>query len=749
MLHSKKRKTRYFLTALATVFYLVSFAQVEQPEKEDGQVLVMTDPVDLRITNIADATAADLAEWNKVVNKMQGVKGVDPVGAYISGMPGERQGNINNWYPLSYEKQTLCGVLDHFNIFDGSGDEMDWNNFVLPNDEFSFLIEDALPYKGSDGIWGHIGGWIGGSDWHKDRAGNYLIEAEITPDQGLYQNFWFPKVDNPSSVLEGREVCFYGPWVREKVHGNRPEIHPSELIWWKEGNGYWMMAIQDDSNRFDERSDFDLDGFLVPSSWRPWAAPPLTYQFKIAFEVNPAAAGLPLKTYTREVYNRFVVTKDDTHASSDADDGTSHALVYNNQALLVVEEQQENDDDLGVRFVDLRKRSDGTIQGYIQITTKIGGKNIRGDEGFHVLHVPSLRPSSNTTIAPDLPTFTGFNKPEVEQEWDVKSIHPTIVNGTKVLVGNLNLKNVDEVNLSTTQRSSRTTVVKKGRRTIQVNDLPVLAATSIDVMDRSRTKRTLKKDGFALMSFLTAENYSSDFRTDERAWDKMTATFARGNIESPIDFGQSKTSSFTFTPTYSAMRDGKPSPEEGSPVTTYLNNTISQAKGAAIKNLYKENAPFKFSWKFKATNFTSKEAVKVNTITSGRQTKGLNIRFSNNSFQNDGIVISYPDDAIYEVEIELIVSDIFGNKSTNKYVVWSHYLSVKNSPKTIKKLLELASNINGVLNQKTLEGSKKRSPANKRSIEGLESFFVPAMNDGRITIKELQTIIAVCKNLER
>ncbi len=46
-----------------------------------------------------------------------------------------------------------------------------------------------------------------------------------------------------------------------------------------------------------------------PSNWKPWAEPPLTAQFKIAFEVNPLASKLPLRMDIRETYNRFVVTK--------------------------------------------------------------------------------------------------------------------------------------------------------------------------------------------------------------------------------------------------------------------------------------------------------------------------------------------------------------------------------------------------------------------------------------------------------
>ncbi len=348
------------------------------------------------IVNPPRSTQEDLNKWNRIVNKMRGIEGFDPVSNFINYPPSEKRivgipgtGSNNNWIPLSYKKQVCCGKLENFKTYDGFGDEMDWNFFVLPNDEFSFLITDALPYKKETRL-------MSSSGWHKNKRGQYQLEAEITPDQSLYDNPFFPKkgskkVGDPDVVLEGKEVCFYGPWVREWNHHYRPEIHPSEMIWWRLNGGYYMMLIQDDSNRFDSKDDFDLDG-LLPNNWKPWAEPPLTAQFKIAFEVNPSVSGLPYKMHISEVLKRFVVTKDDADASADADNGTSHTLVIDNKKLLTVNELQENDNDLGVKFVSITKRADGTIQGYVQITTKVGGPDLGGDEGYHLIHLASTIP---------------------------------------------------------------------------------------------------------------------------------------------------------------------------------------------------------------------------------------------------------------------------------------------------------------------------------------------------------------------
>ena len=387
---------------------------------------------DFLVTNPPRSTQEDIDKWNRIVTKMQGIEGFDPVGNIIGEYPAEKtQGSevvlhfFNNWVPIDSKKHACCGKLKKFKIYDGGNDEMDWGFYITPNDAFSFLIKDVLQYKDPDGYdaaWDgefslagfHMGenapgGWHVDEKFRDHRPGyewsKYLLEGEITPDESLYDNVFFPRRGKevihasgdisytPNLGSLGREICIYGPWVRERVHNNRPEIHPSEMIWWRENKGYYLMFLQDDSNRFDDQGDFDFGvlGGFTPDNWKAWAEPPLTAQFKIAFEVMPRASKLPIKMDIREIYKRFVVTKDDADASKDSDTGTSHTLVVNNKKLLVVNEQQENDNDLGVRFVDITERADGTIQGYLQITTKVGGPDLAGDEGYHVIYVSSSK----------------------------------------------------------------------------------------------------------------------------------------------------------------------------------------------------------------------------------------------------------------------------------------------------------------------------------------------------------------------
>lgn len=173
--------------------------------------------------------------WHRIVTDSLGVAGRDVAGVYIRGFPVEKNWLLhpyyNNWYPNDVYKQTLCGKLHRFGVYDGGwpeADEMDWNNFIIPNLPYRFIWSDTLIYADSlDPLF-----------WKKCGNTRECVEAELTPDQRFYENPWFPKTDEISPLenenARGPTVCTYGPWIRERIHHGRPEIHPSELIWWKD-----------------------------------------------------------------------------------------------------------------------------------------------------------------------------------------------------------------------------------------------------------------------------------------------------------------------------------------------------------------------------------------------------------------------------------------------------------------------------------------------------------------------------------
>lgn len=367
-----------------------------------------------------------------------GVFALDPVGHYIGeekawsgtgyGFSGWSQAiqsvlhqvNKVHWTPIDGTKRILCGKLHDFKIFDPkknwaeeTAEEMDWNLYIIPTDYHKNAIDlaDGEPTHDCDGT-------------------NDCMEGEVSPDEERYYTEWFPKINNdkrqnPPSPLEGKLICMYGPWVGDGGHDNRPEIHPSELIWWRStesltsvelrdegtvrgGEGsYYLMVVQDDSNRYDKEFRDHAgytSGYTCPSggecNGRPWSATPRTAKFRVAFEIEADAAD-PIYFGIQDHWSKNVVTGlfndavpgkniQEPWMDSPPDKSSTHGLALDGKLLVEVEELQENDKDIGVQFEDLCRyeKEDGKtyLRGFIALTTMIGGEK-DGEEGFQVLEV--------------------------------------------------------------------------------------------------------------------------------------------------------------------------------------------------------------------------------------------------------------------------------------------------------------------------------------------------------------------------
>ena len=693
-------------------------------------------PTNYVVNNLPSCSQAEIDEWNRVHNSMQGVKAFDPVGNTIYHPPAEKDwvwpfGYINNWIPLSSQKQTLCGELHHFNVYDGGGAEMDWNNFVIPNPDFDHLITNALPYKGGDGIW------CVDDDWHTCEGNNYCMEAEITPDQSFYENPWFPKSVG-ASILEGRDVCFYGPWIRECVHGHRPEIHPSEMIWWKENKQYVMMVVQDDSNRFDERGDFDTDG-LVPSNWKPWAKPPMTAQFKIAFQASPLQFGLPLKMSINDDFKRFVVTSEDSQASADADNGTSHTLVVNGRSIITVEEKQANDRDIGVKFVDLCVRSNGTIQGYVQLTTMVGGEDIGGDEGYHVIYATEPAPNIPDVV---LANFAGtLAKPRIKQGWDLNAVRAVPVDGGQTLVGTLNL-NSDKTAITSVQTLNsdgnpqvNTAARRTGQTAFQLVNFPLFEPSTITVNLATDSRTTVRHEGLRLMSLPIDSEYKG-FKKDDQAWALYARQVLKSTVAPPGIFGAAKTVDLLVTPLYVPVREGQAHAEEGSPVSEYLNESIAKESGQRMRNLAKKQNPFTLKWKFKAINLNTGKGVKVTTGSSGPN-EAVKVSIGRKHYENDQLNVQFPSDGgVYELRATLQLQDEFGNRSDKTYTLWSHYAQADQNEPGVKQLMEFSGTIKK--DRPVLSTAAPKNPG--LQTEALRLYITDAAKDKTLTIREIEAI---------
>ncbi len=353
-------------------------------------------PVDF--SNCPTCTTQDIQMLGDVNNLYQGLKGFNPSIPSTYNLIGNRKysGPVfpvlnsffgENWYPIRTEKQHVTGTVHRFGV-SNYGDESDWNIHIAPDPAFRNMIADALPYRKNN--------WYADADWNMTPEGFYTIEAEITPDEHRYGNPWFNNFNGQSSMVN-RRITAYGPFVREEAHGNHPEIHPCEQLWWKDGdNTYKVLLMNDDSNRFDDRADTvvyrsgkyelisgDYTARRVTTyGYQPWS-PNRNQEAElwVAFELNPALGGMKIDVQALDKYNIF-----QQGSFADVTEGDKYSISYQGNIVLTVQESAALDPYTSVSFKNVCfNTATGMLQGYVAIKTSVGNGN--GSEGFVALQI--------------------------------------------------------------------------------------------------------------------------------------------------------------------------------------------------------------------------------------------------------------------------------------------------------------------------------------------------------------------------
>lgn len=354
-------------------------------------------------SNCQDCSSAEINLFNEVMTKYQGLKGTNPSNPSTYGLIGNHKysgayGLSNfafgeNWYPIRIEKQILSGKFYSFGVTD-YGNESDWNIHVLPDSGFEDFIFDAIPYRSSN--------WYGHDDWGTTRDGKPLIEGEITPNKYRYGNPWFSNIRRESYLI-GKQICMYGPFVREEAHGNHPEIHPCEQIWWKEGDDtYMVLLVADASYRFNDIGDYE-DRNATTTNYTSWSrSSNQETELSIPFSVKPGQDVLYMSVQAEDNFNFYAGA-----SYTDPAVGNKYSISYKGSTVVTVQEAADIDRYVGVSFrnVCFNKR-EGRLQGHLILNTAIGNGSEK--EGFVALRIDKIRKQSNelpTLMAGDLTIF--------------------------------------------------------------------------------------------------------------------------------------------------------------------------------------------------------------------------------------------------------------------------------------------------------------------------------------------------------
>jgi len=287
------------------------------------------------------------------------------------------------WRPINGFRETLCGRLAKYYVATEHDDqkEYDWNLDVTPSAVFA-------PSMGADNI-----------------------ECEVTPAVPLRTNDFFPpKGTGRPSLLLHRNICVYGPWVRDLGNDDQREIHPAEAIWWRDlsgGSAVDVLLIQDAAiHRFTELADYDFDEDHdgQPDSnprWAPWVQYPHVEEIAIPFRYDPATARYPVISIETPRARQVV-----THLLSelaDSDDSSNHrlraaaAIAAPISQPILVEVRENVTQHTGIQFGDLCRAANGVINGNVRVLVALGRPNTR-DAGYLLLRFRTSSGSNNPVL---------------------------------------------------------------------------------------------------------------------------------------------------------------------------------------------------------------------------------------------------------------------------------------------------------------------------------------------------------------
>lgn len=671
-----------------------------------------------------------------------------------------------DWQPVTGYKYNMAGTLHHFNWETGGWfDDDDWNLYVVPDPPFHYLIKDVIAAKDN-------GGDIHSCD------GLACMEAETSPDKEFWHNGWFflptssahpiDKEGNGYSWLEGRKMGFFGPWIMDSNHEYRPEIHPVEMMWFKDhfpsGTGgspvpfdvFWLFFIQDNTGRFDDEDNFECDGF-TPSGWRPWAHSPLAGQFNIAFEVDPRSEAVSF--FISEVARRFVVTGTDAAALEDADDGVSHALEVNGKVVVRVQEEQPLDNDLGVTFTNLCLGSDGKLRGFVTIKSKIGGNDDSDEEGYHVLRVSrtvATRPDVVTPPKHDFPVLV-FESEEVGGSLKGDGNHFTadlwlILNGNDRMTDrDFEISKIDFAGPDI-RRELRFEQNKQEKKVL-IRDLPLVQNGTFTITSASGLVSTRRMAG--LSPFPGMKDTITRSAIDVNAGRFLSAsvggvpgvTLPKGKKLSALQETHLK-----LYPRYAPYLGDEPKTDARSSFANEINEAIAKNDQKKLEKFFNSAQPFTLEWTFEATNLATGKPVPVSTDRTDSQ--GVQIEFMSDPLPKDTLKIRFPSsglDGIIELRAKATVTDTKGKTSVLEHRVWSH--GFQSAGREVDDWLPLIHVLSGVRDKSEIfapERNRKEfsfPDIKKRRAFLVKGYVQQALKDKQITVGELRDVLRAIKTI--
>lgn len=671
-------------------------------------------------------------EWQFVKKYQMGVAGKDLFGHKIYCPPGERFFlHLDNWFPLSGRKETLCGRLDHFNYYIppwiAFSHELDWNNYMIPDNAHSWLIDQPKNV--------YLKAGIDLSEWHTC-GDNDCMEAEITPTGSFVnppENFWFPKYLD-DSPLEGMNICTYGAWVGDGSHNYRPEIHPSEMIWWKgeaDGTGiaesdyervklllsetggdvYYLMVVMDDSDRLGSENNFDFDCGRPPAGWQPWASVPHDFGFRLAFSA-PITGGLTIEP--QQIVVQVLRQHNLTQGYGDMDDGDTHDLIIDGKKILEVRESGAGKEDIGVGF-DFRKDTNGNnIEGYVTLSGRVNGDsyvvlrvlNIPGNAYFEWTgEIDDMRP---IPIPPVI--YPAFLDDEcLRYDYSVAGLQ---LNCFKLKPENLEDASIQKIwfqdkDLRSKRKSLGFSIVDQETHPWIRVDGPVPVMDNLEFYIELDTGETISLDipGIALDAQITDQRAVRTMPLEHSAWQQIVNAASQDRIvemPSSVALEEVELWQFEITPAYTSLKNGTSMKEDESLIGEKLTEALQQNNPRKLSQLFGTTEPVDISWDFTAQEAVTGEPVPVrivNVLPDTPSTSEVLVAVTDGHISKNTVNVMFPqteDHRVFKLVADATLQDTLGKDARLEHTIYSHLVTAPSSPELADAIMTSIASVAGI-----------------------------------------------------
>jgi hypothetical protein len=690
-------------------------------------------------TNTQKCSAAQQRDWDLTTKDTLGVIGHDLIRTSLGSVPVVRIFK-KNWWPLQDVKMPICGTLHHFDWHSGdvftSADEEDWNNFLVPSAAFQQVFQDALPADKS-------------LVWKCD--GEYCMEAEITPSSKFYENQWWSKKAK-KAALAGKQICAYGPFVEEEWHGKRPEIHPSELYWWRDNDiqSYWLLLQEDASGRFDKEGSY-ANRKGAPATWKPWALAPRGAEFRLAFTLD--------ESNKAEMY--FVNERSSVYAKSLVPpDPIKHTLKFGGGSVEVTEAGGVNK-HVKVTFADLCLVDENTLHGYVAITTAVGLEKAPESGGQELLEITSkpVPPAipfsqSNASLIAGTPNLIDLGG----QPREIGDLSPNLSTHGKPLLA----EGVAKISLIggggelPSENAAKSKIA--GHRIAQSVD--AIKGAELEVQMQSGEKKQIEIPPLGLALSIKEKAALGPATTGTSTPDSALARAIVGEVHHNLDLRtvQHKEVQLILGIQYAPRESGEVRAEDSSPFSERLNKLLVAKDPIQIKKTLGSQHPFKAAWKFEAWELfadgSSREFLVVpNAVATDGQ---IGTRWHSHTM-NPSLVVEFPTGRgrLFKVVATGTYTDPSGASGNITNEIWNQ--EILSSLAEVDRLLDSVAAASGLTEEqrKALVGPRKATtnaldyladPVVRRS-NLLRLQAQRASQTGHVSIEEFRDLVSKVKSL--